>query len=336
MKASHRTHANATTQRVWIAKVLLAALLACMSMIGCDAFETPHSLQQRRQRHAVILPKPPNPTTTRTRLRLGGNPDDDADTTTIPQSDNPFASLLASILPKTAPSPPVETEAQREERLKLERQQEIEALEAKRQDQIQMDAPVYLLLLSLQLLPLVGTDYWVNKLYFLGTAITTVYLGSRQKTVFAPETVSRKSALGAPIGASVAIGLLYALIKFGFDPTTGYAVLVTIYGILGIADIGAPLLRGLLEEAPSIPVPAPIVEALALEEREVPLPNVLAPALGVLATAVYWSPALAMEQKFLVSNLIAWSIGMASLGVISLGSFQTGAILLGGLFFYGM
>jgi len=42
-----------------------------------------------------------------------------------------------------------------------------------------------------------------------------------------------------------------------------------------------------------------------------------------------------IENKFLLSNLIAWSIGMASLGVISLGSFQTGVILLAGLFFYG-
>jgi len=41
-----------------------------------------------------------------------------------------------------------------------------------------------------------------------------------------------------------------------------------------------------------------------------------------------------MEQKFIVSNILAWSLGMASLGAISLGSFQTGAILLGGLFFY--
>ena len=41
-----------------------------------------------------------------------------------------------------------------------------------------------------------------------------------------------------------------------------------------------------------------------------------------------------MEQKFLVSNAIAWALGMVSLGAISLGSYQTGALFLAGLFCY--
>merc|ERR1719223_2730237 len=41
-----------------------------------------------------------------------------------------------------------------------------------------------------------------------------------------------------------------------------------------------------------------------------------------------------MEQKFLVSNFIAWALAMISLGSLSLGSFQTASILLAGLFCY--
>ena len=41
-----------------------------------------------------------------------------------------------------------------------------------------------------------------------------------------------------------------------------------------------------------------------------------------------------MESKFLISNTLAWALGMTSLGAISLGAFQTGAILLLGLFCY--
>lgn len=209
-------------------------------------------------------------------------------------------------------------------------------------------------LLSLQFLPLIDNGAsiedakLINKLYFLGTAITTVYLGSRQETIYKPETVSKKSALGAPIGASFAIGFLYLLIKFGLDPTSVYAILVSIYGVLSISDIGVPLLRNVLEPfekianlgfaTAQIKVPQQLSEVFGSNPEDppdtIPVERVSAVALGVLATAIYWAPSLAMEQKFLVSNLIAWSIGMASLGVISLGTFQTGAILLGGLFFY--
>ena len=41
-----------------------------------------------------------------------------------------------------------------------------------------------------------------------------------------------------------------------------------------------------------------------------------------------------MEQKFIISNILAWALGMTSLASISLGSYQTGAILLAGLFCY--
>mmetsp|Transcript_10966 Transcript_10966/g.21135 ORF Transcript_10966/g.21135 Transcript_10966/m.21135 type:complete len:216 (+) Transcript_10966:1-648(+) len=68
-------------------------------------------------------------------------------------------------------------------------------------------------------------------------------------------------------------------------------------------------------------------------EKVLPLDGVLTLGMGVLCTLAYWAP-VAMENKFLVSNVIAWALAMVSLGAISLGSFQTGAILLAGLFCY--
>ena len=80
-------------------------------------------------------------------------------------------------------------------------------------------------------------------------------------------------------------------------------------------------------------MPAAVAEKLDLDKPTLPLDGIPTLGLGVLCTLVYWAPA-AMEQKFLVSNAIAWALGMVSLGAISLGSYQTGAILLAGLFCY--
>lgn len=76
-----------------------------------------------------------------------------------------------------------------------------------------------------------------------------------------------------------------------------------------------------------------MADKLELDKPSLPLDGLITLALGVIATLVYWTPA-AMENKFLISNAIAWAIGMVSLGSISLGSYQTGAILLAGLFCY--
>lgn len=72
-----------------------------------------------------------------------------------------------------------------------------------------------------------------------------------------------------------------------------------------------------------VPIPEAIAEKLDLDKPTLPLDGLLTLALGVVCTLVYWAPA-AMEQKFLISNAIAWALGMVSLGAISLGSFQTG------------
>ena len=112
-----------------------------------------------------------------------------------------------------------ETEEGKLRRLKLARIAEIEAGELRRARRVAEDRYAYLLLFSLQFLPLLGADRMESIVYFFGVAVTTVYLGGRQEVVDAPERISRSNALYAPIGASLAIGGLYLLLKAGIDIT---------------------------------------------------------------------------------------------------------------------
>lgn len=219
-------------------------------------------------------------------------------------------------------------------RLKGEELERLELNEQERTIQVQKDKFPYFVLFALQFLPLVGNDRILSVLYFWGVAVTTVYLGGRQITL-EEERVSKQNALGAPIGASLSIGLLYILIKNGVDIGALYAIGVSLFGALAISDVGVPILRNVFPEnfaTGKIKVSSEkVAEKLGVEE--LPLDGVVTLVLGLVCTAVYWAPVV-MEQKFLVSNFIAWALAMTSLGVISLGSFQTGAILLAGLFFY--
>jgi len=230
---------------------------------------------------------------------------------------------------------PIETEEEKQKRLKLERLAEIEAGEIRRQQRISEDKLGYLFLFALQFLPLVGSDRYLSIAYFFGLAVTTVYLGGRQEVIDAPEKVTKQNALYAPVGASLAIGGLYFLLKNGLDPTSLYAVGVTIFGALCISDIGVPLLRNLFPSVDfgTAEIELPEVIAKKLDVDRLPIDGLITLGLGLLCTVVYWAP-VALENKFLISNAIAWALGMVSLGAISLGSFQTGAILLAGLFCY--
>lgn len=234
-----------------------------------------------------------------------------------------------------------ETEEQRIKRLKMELREQLELCEVRRQEQVRKDSAVYLALFGLQFLPLIGHERGFSIIYFLGLAIGTVYLGGRQETITldgAPDqTVTKESALYAPIGASVAIGGLYILIKNGFDPTTFYAVFVSLFGALAISDIGVPILRNVLPPSfatKEVEVPSSIAKKFELDPPTLPLDGLATLGLGLLCTAIYWAPIFDMTDKFIISNVIAWSLGMVSLGTISLGAFQTGAILLTGLFCY--
>jgi len=229
----------------------------------------------------------------------------------------------------------VESEKERLMRLKREELELLELNEKERAIQVQKDKLPYLLLFALQFLPLIGTDRILSVLYFWGVAVCTVYVGGRQVTLD-EERVTKENALGAPIGASISIGLLYILIKNGLDPTSLYAIAVSLFGALAISDIGVPILRNIFPEdfaTKNINIPKKVSRSLGIGTDELPLDGLVTLALGILCTGVYWAPVV-MEQKFLVSNFIAWALAMTSLGVISLGSFQTGAILLAGLFFY--
>lgn len=256
------------------------------------------------------------------------------------EDENFFASLFKNIVKNkndALPIEPVETEEQKLKRLRIERLDEIEAGEVRRQERVSEDKFGYLFLFALQLLPLIGNDRVLSILYFFGVAVTTVYLGGRQEVIDTPERVSKDNALLAPIAASLSIGGLYLLLKAGIDITSFYAIFVTIFGALAISDIGVPILRTVFPNidfaSAEVPVPKALSDKLDLDKPALPLDGLITLGLGVICTLVYWAPA-AMEQKFLISNAIAWSLGMISLGAISLGSFQTGAILLAGLFCY--
>ena len=251
------------------------------------------------------------------------------------KGDDFFSSLFRTI---QQPKSLVETEEERLRRLRRERLATIEAGEVRRANRVSEDKYAYFLIFALQFMPLLGNGKLESLLYFYGVAVTTVYLGGRQETIEQAERVSRDNALFAPVFASFSIGGLYLLLKNGIDITALYAVVVTLFGAISISDIGVPVLRNLLPGVDfanaEVPLPKAITQKFKLDDEDaLPLDGLITLGLGLLCTAVYWSP-LVMEQKFIVSNILAWSLGMASLGAISLGSFQTGAILLGGLFFY--
>lgn len=94
------------------------------------------------------------------------------------QNTNPFKKIFDYILsPSKTVLVPVETEEQKRIRLKLERRQELVDAEIRRAVQTKEDAIPYLLLLSIQFLPLVSTDRAVGIFYLFGIALGTVYVG---------------------------------------------------------------------------------------------------------------------------------------------------------------
>jgi minor histocompatibility antigen H13 len=262
----------------------------------------------------------------------------------VQESPNAFVSFMNSLVPQsnndaasTKTQPPLETEEEKLKRLKVERLAEIEAGEVRRQQRVSEDKLGYLFLFLLQFLPLLGSNRVISIIYFFGLAVTTVYLGGRQEVIDVPQKISRKSAIYAPLFASVSIGVLYFLLKIGIDPTSLYAIGVTLFGVLAVSDIFVPILRNIFPEYDfanaEVEVPEGVANVLDLDKPSLPVDGLVTLGIGVLCTLVYWTP-IALEQKFLVSNFIAWSLGMVSLGAISLGSYQTGALFLAGLFCY--
>ena len=219
---------------------------------------------------------------------------------------NPFFNFLGGLNMQgnTKGSLAVETEEEKKIRLELEKRAELALAEERRQERVKEDALPYLFLFGLQFLPLVGTDKIESVIYFLGVAITTVYLGGRQETIDEAERISQQNALAAPIGASVALASVYFLLKFGIDPTTLYAIAVSLFGALAISDVGVPILRNVLPASfaqKEVEVPPKIAEKLELDPPTLPLDGLVTLSLGLLCTAIYWAP-VGMEQKFIISN----------------------------------
>lgn len=156
------------------------------------------------------------------------------------KEDNFLASLIRNVMQNdkgdaSITMESVETEDEKLQRLRVERLAEIEAGEVRRQSRVAEDKFGYLFLFALQLLPLIGRDRVESIVYFFGVAVCTVYLGGRQEVIDRPERVSRDNALYAPVGASLAIGGLYLLLKMGIDITSVYAIMVTVFGALAIS-----------------------------------------------------------------------------------------------------
>ena len=156
------------------------------------------------------------------------------------REDNFLASLIKNFMQNeiddvSMTMEAVETEDEKQQRLRVERLAEIEAGEVRRQARVAEDKFGYLFLFALQLLPIIGSDRVESVVYFFGVAVCTVYLGGRQEVIDRPERVSRENALYAPVGASLAIGGLYLLLKMGIDITSLYAIMVTVFGALAIS-----------------------------------------------------------------------------------------------------
>eukprot|EP00587_Corethron_hystrix_P004966 CAMPEP_0113312650 /NCGR_PEP_ID=MMETSP0010_2-20120614/9402_1 /TAXON_ID=216773 ORGANISM="Corethron hystrix, Strain 308" /NCGR_SAMPLE_ID=MMETSP0010_2 /ASSEMBLY_ACC=CAM_ASM_000155 /LENGTH=414 /DNA_ID=CAMNT_0000168531 /DNA_START=208 /DNA_END=1452 /DNA_ORIENTATION=+ /assembly_acc=CAM_ASM_000155 len=268
-------------------------------------------------------------------LRDKGGPN--ADTKNSPSFGRLF-SLTSAPSPATkAKSSVISDEA----RVRVERGAFIDAGEKIRTERVSEDAVPYLILAAVQFLPFLSTDKYAGAIYFITMAVMTVYVGGRQYAIDGGERVEKQNALYAPIGASVALFLLYGLLKFGIDPTIVYSSVAALFGALAVGDQFTPLLRAAVPwddfADKQISVPKPVGKFLSStseSQETLPLDGVLALGLGIALLAIYWSPAIAITDKFLVSNVMAWSIGMVSLAAVNISSFQTGAILLGGLFFY--
>lgn len=309
-----------------IQRQLQLILLCSTTLLGC-AFAPTRSVARHVQVGGYLFPN----------SKQTAVSDDEAETT------NPLASFVANLMQQTDKSDvslvaePVETEEEKLRRLKLERIAEIEAGEQRRQQRVSEDKLGYLFLFLLQFLPLIGNERIMSIFYFFGLAVTTVYLGGRQEVIDVPQKISKNNAIYAPVLASVSIGALYFLLKVGIDPTSLYAIAVTLFGALAVSDIGVPILRNIFPgydfANAEIEVPESVAKVLDLDKPALPLDGLITLGAGVLCTLFYWTP-IALEQKFIVSNAIAWALGMTSLGAISLGSYQTGALFLAGLFCY--
>ena len=151
--------------------------------------------------------------------------------TNINDNNNFFTSLFNSSEEEEGE----EDKKQKERQLRIQNLNMIEAGEKRRQQRVYEDKFLYLFIFALQFLPLCGNNRYLSIAYFFSMAVTTVYLGGRQEVIEKAEQVSRSNALYAPIGASLAIGGLYLLLKVGIDVTSFYAVLVSIFGTLAIA-----------------------------------------------------------------------------------------------------
>ncbi|KAG5175518.1 signal peptide peptidase-domain-containing protein, partial [Tribonema minus] len=105
--------------------------------------------------------------------------------------------------------------------------------------------------------------------------------------------------------------------------------------------VGASLLAAALPEAlreRRVRVPRWLQDAIAdpadQDERGVRLPAVAALAVATAGAAAYLYPGADLHGTFMVSNALAWCIGMQAIGLITIQSFLTACVFLGGLFLY--
>lgn len=85
------------------------------------------------------------------------------------------------------------------------------------------------------------------------------------------------------------------------------------YKLVQNIDIGVPILRNVFTDvdfaSAELSVPQSLANKLDLDKPALPLDGLITLALGCITTLIYWSP-VAMANKFIVSNFIAWSLGM--------------------------
>ncbi|CAM9197790.1 unnamed protein product [Choristocarpus tenellus] len=212
------------------------------------------------------------------------------------------------------------------------------------------DAALYLGVAVLQ----VGSLFFAHKKYasfiFFGLlAVITVYLGSKRQDIPEERTaITNKQAATAPILASISLLGIYTILRYT-DISVGivYQYITTFVGVGSAVSILVPALKSVLPKSiAEMPVSGPLDSLFNLivddedkakkgdDQPLADLSEIIVLLSALCAGAVYLNPGVDLTSKFVVSNVLAWCIGMQSIGVIAISSFRTALLLLGGLFLY--
>lgn len=180
-------------------------------------------------------------------------------------------------------------------------------------------------------------------LYMFVLSLGLVYLGVRRQDLGLTAPISGDRAALAPLFAGVALGGLYALIKYtNIDPAMAYQLGACFVGAVATWEVLTPVL-GLARAGALAPLPpeeeaakdAESCEEEILSGGELPALCITVSLIGAyLAGPVSTGGALPLTAFAALNNYIGVSIALGALGTVALESFAAAATLLLGLFCY--